>query len=242
MSYRWLDMAATKKIEAQKTIVITGISRGLGKAMAEGFIQRGHVVLGCGRSGEARESMARRYRAPHDFSQVDVTSDADVQNWAARLLDRYGPPDLLINNAAIITPNARLWEVPPEDFSRIIDINLKGVFNVLRHFLGPMLHRNTGVIVNFSSGWGRSVEAEVAPYCATKWGVEGLTKALALELPDGMAAIPLNPGIIHTEMLESCFGASASTFPNPAKWAEHAVPFLLTLGPAQNGRSVTVGP
>jgi NAD(P)-dependent dehydrogenase (short-subunit alcohol dehydrogenase family) len=97
------------------------------------------------------------------------------------------------------------------------------------------------VIVNFSSGWGRSTDAEVAPYCATKWAIEGLTQALAQELPEGMAAVPLNPGIIDTDMLRSCFGASASSYPNPAEWAKRAVPFLLKLGPKDNGRQLTVG-
>jgi NAD(P)-dependent dehydrogenase (short-subunit alcohol dehydrogenase family) len=79
-----------------------------------------------------------------------------------------------------------------------------------------MIRRGSGVIVNFSSGWGRSVSAEVAPYCASKWAVERLTRALAEELPSGLAAVPLNPGIINTEMLQSCFGADAQNYPEPA--------------------------
>src|SRR6188474_2906564 len=92
--------------------------------------------------------------------------------------------------------NAPLWEVPAEDLSNVIGINIKGVTNVIRHFLPAMLKRGNGVIVNFSSGWGRSTDAEVAPYCATKWAIEGLTLAFAQELPSGVAAISLNPGII----------------------------------------------
>ena len=96
------------------------------------------------------------------------------------------------------------------------------------------------MIVNFSSGWGRSTDAEVAPYCATKWAIEGLTQALAQELPPGLAAIPLNPGIINTDMLQSCFGGSAAAYPDAEKWAKKAVPFLLNLGPKDNGRALTV--
>ena len=83
--------------------------------------------------------------------------------------------------------------------------------------------------------------AEVAPYCATKWGIEGLTRALAEELPRGMAAVPLNPGIIHTAMLQSCFGEAAGSFPDPQQWARQAVPMLLGLGPKDNRRPITVG-
>jgi len=136
--------------------------------------------------------------------------------------------------------NARLWELSAREFADVVAINLTGVVNVLRHFLPAMVARGRGVIVNFSSGWGRSTSAEVAPYCATKWAIEGLTRALAQELPPGLAAIPLNPGIIHTDMLESCFGPAAGRYPDPEEWARVAVPFLLGLGPGDNGQPLTV--
>jgi NAD(P)-dependent dehydrogenase (short-subunit alcohol dehydrogenase family) len=103
-----------------------------------------------------------------------------------------------------------------------------------------MLARAKGVIINFSSGWGRSVSPEVAPYCATKWAIEGLTQALAEELPSGMAVVALNPGIIDTDMLRSCFGAEAGDYPSPSQWAARAVPFILKLGSANNGKPLTV--
>jgi NAD(P)-dependent dehydrogenase (short-subunit alcohol dehydrogenase family) len=103
-----------------------------------------------------------------------------------------------------------------------------------------MIKKGRGVIVNFSSGWGRSVDAEVAPYCATKWAIEGLTRALAQELPTGLAAVPLNPGIIDTDMLRSSFGGEAGSYPSPQEWSERAVPFLLELGPKDNGKALTV--
>src|SRR5262249_21389378 len=82
-----------------------------------------------------------------------------------------------------------------------------------------MIRRGAGVIVNFSSGWGRSTAAEVAPYCASKWAIEGLTRALAQELPAGVAAVPLNPGIIDTDMLRSCVGGDAGGYPAPRRAA-----------------------
>ena len=221
-------------------IVLTGVSRGLGRAMAEGFAARGHVVLGCARSAQAIAECGKRFGPPHRFDAVDVSRDDEVRDWAEALLADGGPPDLLINNAAVINPNARLWEVPADEFARVIDVNLKGVANAIRRFVPAMAARAKGVIVNFSSYWGRSVAAEVAPYCATKWGVEGLTAALAEELPKGMAAVALNPGVIDTDMLRSCFGDSAASYPGPAKWAEAAVPLLLALGPKDNGQALTV--
>jgi NAD(P)-dependent dehydrogenase (short-subunit alcohol dehydrogenase family) len=104
-----------------------------------------------------------------------------------------------------------------------------------------MVERGTGVIVNLSSGWGRSTSAEVAPYCATKYAVEGMTLALAKELPRGMAAVPLNPGVIDTDMLRQAWADGAAAYPKAAAWAERAAPFLLQLGAKDNGKSLSVG-
>jgi NAD(P)-dependent dehydrogenase (short-subunit alcohol dehydrogenase family) len=223
-----------------KVIVITGVTRGLGHAMAEEFARRGHTVAGCGRSQPALTRIGDALGPPHHFDAVDVADDAQVATWAKSLLKLFGPPDLLINNAAIINRNARLWEVPTDEFSQVIDVNVKGVASVIRHFVPAMVRRARGIIVNFSSGWGRSTDVEVAPYCATKWAIEGLTKALAQEIPRGMAAIPLNPGVIDTDMLRSCFGGSAASYPTAEEWARRAVPFLLNLSARDNGQSLTV--
>jgi NAD(P)-dependent dehydrogenase (short-subunit alcohol dehydrogenase family) len=223
-----------------KTIVVTGATRGLGLAMVEKFIELGHTVLGCGRSREAIETLRHRYQGAHDFALVDVSRESQVEPWAARLLSSRGAPDLLISNAAVINKNAPLWQVPAEEFDQLIDVNVKGVANVIRHFVPAMVARKSGAIVNFSSGWGRSVAAEVAPYCASKWAIEGLTQALAEELPRGMAAVPLNPGVVDTDMLRSCFGGSAARYPSPKLWAEKAVPFILAINSRDNGKQLTV--
>ena len=222
-----------------KLILITGVTRGLGRAMTAGFIALGHKVIGCGRNPAVIAEMNRAYGP--QFAVVDVGDDAAVAAWAKRVLAEAGPPDLLLNNAAVINRNAPLWRVPAAEFDAVIDVNIKGVANVIRHFVPAMVARGTGVIVNFSSGWGRVTDAEVAPYCATKWAIEGLTKALAQELPKGMAAVPLSPGIIDTDMLRACFGGDAGQYPGPEEWAQTAVPYLLALGPEDNGRSLTVG-
>lgn len=223
-----------------RTVLITGVTRGLGRAMAEEFARHNHVVLGCGRSGRELEVLRQTLPAPHDFQSVDVAAAEQVAAWAKRILKSHGPPSLLLNNAALVNRNAPLWKVPPAEFAAVVDVNLKGVAHVIQHFLPAMIARGRGVIVNFSSGWGRATDAEVAPYCATKWAIEGLTRALAQELPPGLAAIPLNPGIINTDMLRSCFGGAASSYPSPAEWARIAVPFLLELGPKNNGQPLTV--
>jgi NAD(P)-dependent dehydrogenase (short-subunit alcohol dehydrogenase family) len=224
---------------AKEIVLITGVTRGLGRAMAEEFVRQGHTVLGCARSQKGIEQLQREFGAPHDFSVVNVAADGQVKAWAERLLGSHRAPDLVLNNAGVINKNAPLWQVPEEEFAEVVDVNLRGVANVIRHFVPAMVQRKRGVIVNFSSGWGRSTDAEVAPYCATKWAIEGLTQAFAQELPSGMAAVALNPGIINTDMLQSCFGGSASGYPSPAEWAQRVVPFLLKLGPGHNGQQLT---
>lgn len=224
---------------AKRRVLITGVSRGLGHAMALEFARRGHTVIGCARDSKAIAALRKSLGKPHRFDIVDVADDAAVHAWATAVLASHGAPELLLNNAGIINGNAPLWEVPAAEFDAVVDINIKGVANVIRHFVPAMIESGSGVIVNFSSGWGRVVSADVAPYCATKWAIEGLTRALAQELPGGMAAVPLNPGIIDTHLLRSCFGSGASHYAAPAEWAAGAVPFLLDLGPRDNGKPLT---
>lgn len=225
-----------------RTVLVTGATRGCGRAMAARLVEDGHTVIGCGRSLEAVKDLESAHGPAHRFDCVDVASDGQVAAWAASVIEQFGPPDLLLNNAGVINRSARLWELSAEEFDEVFDVNVKGVANVLRHFVPAMVERQTGIIVNFSSGWGRSTSPEVAPYCGTKWAIEGLTQSLALELPRGMAAVPLNPGIIDTELLQSCFGSSASHYPSPDDWSRFAVPYILSIRPSQNGESLSVHP
>jgi NAD(P)-dependent dehydrogenase (short-subunit alcohol dehydrogenase family) len=221
----------------RKIIVLTGASRGLGRAMLEEFLGLGHSVAACARSPlDAPSKDAGQFH----FTALDIRDAKAVQAWADEVAKKFGPPDLLLNNAGVINRSAPTWELTPEETDQVVDVNIKGVLNTIRAFVPKMISRNAGVIVNFSSGWGRSTSPDVAPYCASKWAMEGLTQSLAQELPAGMAAVPLNPGIIDTEMLRSCFGGAAGSYPKPADWAKKAVPFLLKLGPSDNGRALTV--
>jgi len=223
-----------------KTVVLTGVTRGLGRALALRLAELGHTVLGCGRSAGGVEGLAGLLGNQHDMAVVDVTDPAAVHDWAVRLLAAHPTPDLVIHNAGQINANARLWEVPVEEAWAVLDTCVKGSFHVTRAFLPALLARGSGVLVNITSAWGRSVAPEVAPYCAAQHALEGLTRSLAQELPLGLAAIAVNPGLVHTAFLESCFGRAALTYPGPERWALRAAPFLLGLGAADNGKSLTV--
>jgi len=223
-----------------QTLIITGCTRGLGRALTDAAIAQGHTVAGFGRKREAIESLQTAYPEPHYFEALDVSDDAAVKRFAAETQRRFGPPERIINNAALINRAEPLWNIPDAEIAALLDVNIRGVINMLRHYL-PQLHEaGRGVVVNLSSGWGRSTSPRVAPYCASKWAIEGLSKAVAQEVEGHVAVLALNPGIIDTEMLRTCFGEAAAAHETPEAWAERALPFILGLGPGDNGTSPSV--
>ncbi|XP_043720040.1 NADPH-dependent pterin aldehyde reductase [Telopea speciosissima] len=237
-----------------KTILITGVSRGLGRALAVEMANKGHTVIGCSRAQDKLNSLLEDLSSSqpqdnnknnpssskHLLMKVDVKSDSSVQELARAVMEANVVPDIIVNNAGTINRNNKLWEVPVEEFDTVIDTNIKGIANILRHFLPLMVGHKQGIIVNMSSGWGRSAAAQVAPYCASKWAVEGLTRSVAKELPVGMAIVSLSPGVVNTDMLASCFGMSASLYETPEHWAPKAATLILNLTAVDNGASLTV--
>jgi NAD(P)-dependent dehydrogenase (short-subunit alcohol dehydrogenase family) len=221
-----------------KTIALTGASRGMGLALARVFTRQGHVVEGCSRSGR----VAGDDRRAPDFrlEPVDISNDRDVSRWAKTVIGRGHVPDILICNAGVINDPAPLWDIPSAEVRDVINTNVLGTAYTLQAFLPAMIRRGAGIIVALSSGWGRSADAEMAPYCASKWAVEGLTLSLAKELPAGMAAVTLNPGIVATAMLEKCWPGRSDGYETPEAWAERAAVFILGLTEAENGAQLTV--
>jgi len=223
-----------------KHVIITGCTKGLGFAMTREFAETGCRITGLGRNTGALEELREIYGEPHRFDSVDVSDDAAVRAFAESVLNERGTPDFLINNAAIINRSAPIWDIPDGEIERLLAINLKGVVSLMRAFLPAMNEAGGGVVVNFSSGWGRSTSPRVAPYCMSKWGIEGLSQAVAQEVADGVAVVALNPGIIDTDMLRTCFGEGAAGHDQPEAWAKRAVPMILRFGPKDNGTSVSV--
>ena len=203
--------------------VVTGHTRGLGKALTAYLRGQGLRVAGCSRSAE-----------PPD--RVDVADANQVQVWA----DQVGTPDLLVCNAGLTNHPTELWNTPVKEFSRLVDVNVKGTYHTLRAFLPGMVRAGKGVIVVVSSDWGRTTSAHMAPYCCSKFALEGLTRALAQDLPAGMAAVALDPGTIDTDMLRTVFADGARYYPTPEAWIKVAGPYLLSLGPQHNGQSLSI--
>lgn len=223
-----------------RIIALTGCTSGLGRALVREFATAGHIVAGCGRNAQVLSELGRSYPCKHLFRRVDVSDDGAVAAWVEEVIDQIGTPDLLINNAALINDPLPLWQIPAEQFRELMDVNVTGVHHVLRHFLPAMISQGRGVIVNLSSGWGRSVAPDVAPYCASKWAIEGMTRSLAEELPEPLAAIPLNPGVIDTPMLRRTWGDGAGGHRTPEQWARQAAPYILGLNASHSGQPLTV--
>jgi len=220
-----------------KLVCISGCSRGLGYAMALEFAKRGWRVAGGARDLHGLSDLEKQLTTPSLIRSLDVTQPYHVGSFAQEVKEALGVPDLLVNNAGLINQNAPLTQVSASEFASVLAVNLGGVHNMIRSFVPMMEDKGHGIIVNFSSYWGQSTAPEVGPYCATKWGVEGLTRSLAQELPKGMAAIAFNPGVINTDMLQSTFGQQALSYPNPNDWAVEAVNRLENLSVGDNGSS-----
>ena len=225
------------KIRVSKLVVISGCSRGLGRAMALEFSSRGWRVAGGARTVDALEELSRGINTESLFIPMDVTDPHSVESFAQQVEDKFGSPDLLVSNAGLINQNAPLTQVTPNEFASVLAVNLGGIHNMIRAFVPMMEKAGHGVIANFSSYWGQSTAPEVGPYCATKWGVEGLTRSLSQELPSGLAAVAFNPGVINTDMLQSTFGELAHSYPSPEEWAIEAVNRLEKLSPLDNGKT-----
>ena len=223
----------------KKIIIITGATRGLGRALSDQYVKMGHTVIGCGRNAEIIKKMSAKYPTNTDFQSLDVSDYESVIFWANRIIKSFGSPDFLLNNAGIMNDNRNLWEVSKRNFSEVLDTNIKGIFNTVKGYVPEMINQNRGTIINFSSGWGRSTSPKVAPYCTSKWAVEGLTKSLAQELPQGLSAVALSPGVIDTDMLRLCWGDGASTHEKPDTWAERVAPYILNIDSRDNGASLT---
>nr|QEX51366.1 NADPH-dependent pterin aldehyde reductase isoform X1 [Cymbidium ensifolium] len=234
-----------------KTIMITGVSRGLGRVLALELARRGHNVVGCARSQEKLQALMTELTrdvsassssssSKHLLQHLDVRSDSNVKEFARLLVEERKIPDIIVNNAGAINKNNKIWAVPAEEFDMVIDVNIKGTANILRHFLPLLIEKKQGIVVNISSGWGRSAAAEVAPYCASKWAIEGLSKSVAKEVPAGLAIVSLNPGVVNTDMLVSCFGSNAALYQSPDSWAPKAATMILNLTPEDNGTSLTI--
>ncbi|MCX7251616.1 MAG: 3-oxoacyl-[acyl-carrier-protein] reductase [Burkholderiales bacterium] len=192
-----------KRLEG-KVCLITGAGQGIGEATALKFAREGAVVIACDLKQEQVEAVAQACRAGGAQAEgqvMDVTNRAQVDAVVAQVMAAHGRIDVLVNNAGI-TQDARLQKMTLEQFDRVIDVNLRGVFHCAQAVAGHMTQQGSGVILNASSVVGLYGNFGQTNYAATKFGVIGFTKTWARELsPKGVRVNAVAPGFIKTPMI-----------------------------------------
>lgn len=188
-----------------KTAVVTGASRGIGKGIALELARNGADIVGAYVKNEekAKEALDEIIRTGvnAEFVKCDVSKEKDVQQLKDLVLDNYGKADFIINNAGI-HQHLKSWELSLEDWNRVIQTNLTGVFLVTKAFTPVMMENRAGRVVNISSCVAYNGTDHEVHYAASKSGMVGLTKSLALELATyGINVNAVAPGYISTDML-----------------------------------------
>ncbi|MEZ5651191.1 MAG: 3-oxoacyl-ACP reductase FabG [Burkholderiaceae bacterium] len=190
-----------------KVAIVTGAASGIGLATAEKFVREGARVvmvdLDQERLSAVCDTMAAQDQARTMQVAADVTQAESLAAMAARTLAAYGRIDILVNNAGI-TMDARLAKMSEQQFDRVVDVNLKGVFLATQAVLPAMLEQKAGVLINVSSVVGLYGNFGQSNYAATKAGVIGFVKTWARELgPKGIRSVAVCPGFVQTPILET---------------------------------------
>lgn len=218
----------------RKSVAITGVTQGLGEAMVHEFVRLGWMVFGCARREDKLSELANKY-THCEFTPVDVSQYVNVKNWVDFLSKKYGIPQIVINNAAIIdNPRQPFTNADINQIKNIIDINLIGTMNVCHAFLPYLqLHPNQTILINMSSSSGKEADVGLAGYCASKFGVEGFTMTIAQENKGSVTVVTLDPcDGVATPMLEQCTDKEYYlSRPTAEEWASIAVPYILNISP-----------
>jgi 3-oxoacyl-[acyl-carrier protein] reductase len=189
---------------AQEVAIITGAARGIGRAIAEALAREGAKVVLVDLLPAVHDTATEMRQAGYEVLALtgDVASFDQAQQLVDQTIEHYGQVDILVNNAGITRDNL-LLRMPPEDWEKVININLTGTFNLTKAAIKPMIKRKTGKIINIASIIGEIGNVGQANYAASKAGVIAFTKSVAKELGSrGIRANAVAPGFIKSQMTE----------------------------------------
>ena len=232
------------KALAGQVAVVTGAGRGIGSAIAKRLAALGATAVLCGRSMKPLQETAERITASGGQSKVmqcDVSNLESVQALASFVDQSFGRADILVNNAGVGSFSAPLHELTPEDWEKVLNTNLRGVYYCIRSFAPMMIRAKTGHIVNISSLAGKNALPKGAAYAASKWGLNGLSYSVAEELrPYNIRVAVVCPGSVDTEL-----SPHAGKDPNKMLQSDdvaHVVAMLVTQAPQSFASEVLLRP
>jgi 3-oxoacyl-[acyl-carrier protein] reductase len=227
-----------------KVAVVTGGGRGIGYAIAARLAEMGATTVICGRSQQTLDAAAQQIRSAGGQCEAivcDVAQLASVEALAARMQQSFGRTDILVNNAGVGDFSRPLHQLPPDDWERILNTNLRGVFYAIRCFAPMMINAGRGDIVNISSIAGKNPLPNGAAYAASKWGLNGLSYSVAEELRRyNIRVSVVCPGSTQSELGPHA-GKDTLKMLRPADVA-HVVAMLVTQAPQSFASEVVLRP
>ena len=223
----------------QQTVLITGASRGIGEAAARHFAALGANVVLLARSARRTQAIAAEIEAAGGSALAiggDVARYEDLHGAVQAALQEFSGLHILVNNAGLIEPIARLADSDPAAWSQVVDVNLKGVYHALRAALPVMLESGGGTIVNISSGAATGALEGWSHYCATKAAVLSLTRCVHKEYAGhGIRCVGLSPGTVATDMQTAIRDSGVNPVSRldpavhiPADWVARGIAYLCT--------------
>jgi NAD(P)-dependent dehydrogenase (short-subunit alcohol dehydrogenase family) len=230
----------------QRGVLITGASRGLGRALFERFARQGARVVGVARAAEELERAARSLRAEGLEAHAiagDIGLIDSIYPIAGASQALVGPIDVLVHNASSLgpTPLGPLLDLPCEEFARVLDVNLLGPFRLTKAIVGGMLVRGAGIVASISSDAAVSAYPNWGAYGVSKAALEHLSRSWAAELSGtGVSIVSIDPGEMDTEMHRQALpDADPAGLARPADVAQQLIAWLEHIGPEQSGARVS---
>jgi 3-oxoacyl-[acyl-carrier protein] reductase len=231
------------------TVIVTGSTRGIGKETALLLLKKGLNVIISSRSQDsvdkAIEEILDKFPSKKENIlglKCDVSKYSDVKSLVDISIETFGRIDVLVNNAGIVYFK-NIMDTTEEEWNRIIDTNLKGVFLFTREVLPYMIENKLGVIVNVSSGAGKSGFPNLSAYCASKFGMIGLTESVAKEIIDNnIKVMAICPGGVDTDMIKDMandgFNKSNTNLMQPEEVAKKIYDMIINKKDYRNGQSI----